>query len=580
MKHRLTWPLAFALLAVSGAASAQEIFTHSADLPPSLFTNYIQLVDLDNDGDLDIIAPNCFGFMSTGPQALEVYENDGNAGFSDYGFPLAGTKAIREVGLGDIDRDGDIDVYVPDAANGPHLLFVNDGAGNFADESTRLPAGLVSRSGAAEFADVDNDGDLDLFTGDGYSSNGQPSVVGRLFLNDGMGNFTEGPAMPTSAGGDDPIDVDFADVDRDWDLDIVLNMHIGKSLLWLNDGTGTFTDATANVHAMEGFHYGPSLCDVDGDGDLDMWTDNAGPSLNDILAINDGTGVFADMTATLVLSNSNADDNGVVCVDIDHDGDFDASIPSLSGRERVLENDGAGTFTQLSDKFPTEANDNSLWLDFGDLDGDGRLDAVTGQGEPSDNNRVFLGNANMPMDTQAPRIIMVESISAMDGSDMPIVRFAVSDAVVTDTGPRLSSAVVKVDAAGNADEESALFVGGDLFRAVLPAYPEGTTVTYTACATDVAGNEGCAAAVTYTVGQPPGTGGGGPGGGGPGSGGSGGTATGSGGSGASSGSGGDGFSVDEDDGCGCTVPGRDSERGALALVALGLAGVAYRRRRR
>jgi MYXO-CTERM domain-containing protein len=581
VKHHLTCPLVITLLTLGASASAQEIFSYNAmdnQLPASNFTNYIQLVDLDEDGDLDIIAPNCAGFIGTVPQPLEVYRNDGSANFSDYGFPLGGTKAIREVGLGDIDGDGDIDVYVPDATNGPHFIYVNDGSGNYADESgARLPNGFTSRAGAAEFADVDNDGDMDLFVGDAYSTNGGGPIQGHVLLNDGAGTFAEGPAMPTGPGAD-PIDVDFADVDRDWDLDVILNMHSGKSLLWINDGSGNFSDAAANVHGMEGFHYGPSLCDIDGDTDLDMWTDNAGPSFNDTLATNDGTGVFTDVTATLVLDNPNADDNGVICVDIDQDGDFDASIPSLGGRDRVLYNDGSGSFTFQLDQFPPASNDASLWLDFGDLNGDGRLDAVTGQGEPSDNNKVFIGNANMAVDTQAPRIILTEEVSALDANDTPIVRFAVSDAVVTDTGPRLSQAFIRVDTDGNQEELAAMFSGGDIFRAMLPAYPDGTAVSYTACAVDRQGNEGCGQPVTYSVGQPPGTGGGGPGGAG-----AGGNGTGGNGSGAGNNSSGAGGSDGGDDGgCGCSLPGGnddDSQRLAL-LLAGGFVAIAARRRRR
>jgi len=573
MKYRCCWLLAACTLGVTSPAAAQELFDAAVTLPASSFTNYIQLADLDGDGDLDIMAPNCSGFMATGPQALEVYRNDGSGNFTDYGFPLAGTKAVRQVAFGDIDQDGDIDVYVPDAATGAHLMYVNGGTGNFTDEgSTRLPSAFISRTGAARFADVDNDGDLDLFVGDAYSTAGAGPIQGHMLMNDGTGVFSEGAAMPTG-GGEDPIDVDFADVDRDWDLDIVLNMHLGKSLLWLNDGTGVFADATAGLHDMSGFHYGPSLCDIDADGDVDMWTDNAGPGLADILATNDGNGVFTDMTATLVSGNSSsADDNGVVCVDYDHDGDFDGTVVSLSTRERMLVNTD-GSFQFVANVFPASAQDQSLWMDYGDLDGDGRLDAVTGQGEPSSPNKIFLANSSMTVDNRAPDITAVEAVSAEDSSDTPAVRFTVSDAVSSDTGPRLQRAYVQVEGASS-NEVEAQFSGGDVFRAVLPTATDGSMVTYTCCAVDRQGNEGCADPLSYVVGRPVGTGGAG------GTSGSGGNAA----SGGSAGGADDGdFPLPEDSGCGCGVVGDEPNDGRsailLLLAGLGIA-VAHRRRQR
>ncbi|MCA9623970.1 MAG: VCBS repeat-containing protein, partial [Myxococcales bacterium] len=116
---RFVAPLALlASLTGSSLASAQALFNDSVALPFTGFSNYIQLVDLDHDGDLDIIAPNCSGFIGTGAQAFEVYRNDGTGSFADYGFPLAGTKAVRQVATGDIDGDGDNDVVVPDAGGG------------------------------------------------------------------------------------------------------------------------------------------------------------------------------------------------------------------------------------------------------------------------------------------------------------------------------------------------------------------------------------------------------------------------------------------------------------------------------
>lgn len=554
------------------------------------WTNYLRLADLDGDGDLDLVVPNCSGFFSSaGPQAFRIYENaDGT--FSDQTASFVGTLpplASRVVAIGDVDGDGDLDMYIPSAGGASDRFFINDGSGTFSDEAAaRLPGGgLASRSAGARFGDVDGDGDLDLLIAQGYTVPDNPIAI--LLINDGAGHFTDGSAqIPATGSGTDPDDVDFIDFDRDFDLDVLINSHSGKSTLWRNDGNGNFTDATAQLAGPAGnnFHYGPSVCDVDGDGDLDIWIDNIGGSFHEQLLINDGSGNFTDQTSTRVSGNVSSDDNGVYCVDVDNDGDFDAVIAALSGNERILFNDGNGNFAGIAGDpgFPL-VSDPTLWMDFGDLDGDGRLDAVTGQGEGNPSiNQVYFGNANHPVDTLPPKIIAQEAPPPDVGLGKSVpLRYAVSDRVVTDSGPRLARAFAKVTYDGSTDETEARFLGGDLFRVVLPPVGElGTVVSVELCATDPQENTACGALQSFTVTPEGGVGGGGQGGAGVGGagvgGGAGGGATGVGGG---QGADDDGDFV-ADDGCGCRVAGGSA--GALGW-GLGLVGAGLwlaRRRRR
>ena len=91
--------------------------------------------------------------------------------------------------------------------------------------------------------------------------------------------------------GDDCDDVDMIDIDGDFDLDVLFNMHAGDNNLWENDGNGNFTDVSDQFPGQPNqFHYNPGVCDVDNDGDLDVWVDNMGPSYSEQLLINDGSG--------------------------------------------------------------------------------------------------------------------------------------------------------------------------------------------------------------------------------------------------------------------------------------------------
>ncbi len=520
------------VMSLVGSASATPLY----DVNPSAidgfacngsgcWTNYNILADIDNDGDLDIIEPNYSGFFGQGgPQPLVIYTNTGNGDFL-----LASSVTVndfsgrlRQVAVADVTGDGYVDIFAPDGYNGeggfPDAFFINQGDGSFIDEAeTRLPEGQAY-AGATRFGDLDGDGDLDIFVADGYAQGPAQETFGRVLLNDGTGVFTVGGSVPSGAEGSDPDDVDLLDFDRDFDLDVLINMHEGKSSLWENDGAGNFTDVTTQfVGAMAGFHYNAGVCDVDGDGDLDVWTDNMAPDYQEQLAINDGSGNFTDETETRVTGNmSGADDNGVACADVDGDGDFDAVIfnlftgsPNDPRVERVLYNDGAGNFTGSTewDEF-TNTSDATLWGDGADLDNDGRLDWVTAQGEQAGPARVYMGNDNMPQDATPPRIIAVEAVADPQTPEAtPVVRFAVSDEVVSDMGPRLDSAFVRVTVDGGSPTDvPAGFIGGDLFRAELPAQAAGASVEYQACAIDRRDNEACSDPVTYSIESEPGDG--------------------------------------------------------------------------
>jgi hypothetical protein len=469
------------------------------------WTNYVALADLDGDGSLDVVMPNADGWFTKGPSAepLLVYLNDGAGNLRDASTAMVGGLSgwIRQVAIGDVDGDGKLDLYVPDAWGAPDHLFLGTSGPSMKDDTAaRLPAGLASHAGAARFGDVDGDGDLDLLVGDAWTTSALP--IAHLYLNDGGGRFTESTdALPTNKAGSEPVDFDLGDVDGDFDLDVLVNMHQGTNSLWINDGYGVFTDAPFPAPgAGSRFHYGPVMCDVDGDGDLDVAIDNTGGNYLEQLLVNDGTGAFTDETSARMKGNvPGADDNTMACVDVDGDGDFDLAIASLSDNERVLFNDGTGHFAGRTDPSFSVVTDSTLWFDFGDLDGDGKLDAVTAQGETDWLDRVYRGTPAAPADSRAPVFRAVSTVTGATSADRPSVRFAVVDSAVTDTGPRVKRAFVRVTTPAGTAEVAARFVGGDLFQATLDANPPGSDVTYAACATDRLGNTGCASPVGYHV---------------------------------------------------------------------------------
>lgn len=281
--------------------------------------------DVDGDGDEDLVIS---GESSSG-DSTTLYLNDGNGSFSeDSGQSFAGV-ASGDVTFADIEPDGDPDLLITGSYDTD--LYLNDGSGNFSevtnpvDNSTPLPA--VTQSAAA-FADVDGDDDQDVFVA-GYSSTSS-APVGKLFINDGAGVFSE---SPSGFAGVKLGSVSFADVDGDDDQDLIITGRdaSGNNLVTLyeNDGSGDFAKDTAQSSdgsspVFTGVYFSSSsFADVDADGDQDLLV--TGRDASNYLAtlyVNDGNGNFSDCCAGLTGVYTGSSD----FADLEGDGDQDLVI--------------------------------------------------------------------------------------------------------------------------------------------------------------------------------------------------------------------------------------------------------------
>jgi hypothetical protein len=454
----------------------------------SEWTNQLTVGDLDGDGDLDLVFANGGNFSTAGtPQKLRIFINNGLGFFTDETDARTGglTFLARGVELGDIERDGDLDIIVAQDFNRQPTLLVNNGVGVFTNETnTRLPIGTFS-STRAQFADVDNDGDLDLYFTNGGNVSRWGSGVGKLWLNNGSGVFTDvtGAQMPPQATSE-PQDCIFGDLDGDLDLDLRIgSTAFNQGKIYFNDGNGTFSVGAA---PSDNNCYSYDLGDMDGNGSLDMLGANAHPTSgnSELQLFNNGSGAFTQGA----FIGAGTDDNDSKFLDIDNDDDLDLIIGSLGSTERVYSNNGAGVFTLVSGAI-TAVGDSSLDIMVADVNADGRYDIITGQGESgSFLNRIYINNG--PADTNPPKIVNVEDLQDTTDPGPYVVRATIFDAISSDRGFFEKSVFVwwRNGGKGKFTRVGMPWSGNSLWRGEIPAQTTGGLIEYYIVARDFAGN--------------------------------------------------------------------------------------------
>lgn len=394
----------------------------TADPPGGVHPRKALPGDFNGDGKPDIFV------LDTG------YDHEPFPGAHPYALLSSDSGYVRAEGLADavgfhhggaaadIDADGDLDVLVTDNFTRP-FFFVNDGAGSFTWDTTRVHG--IEHTGifTAELVDVDLDGYVDILAA-GHEYDGFPTQV---LWGDHSGGFStsRGLHLPAIRGHGTVVDIDVADTDGDGDRDVVLSRtgddtgagwYHGYYLQLLEQtGARTFSDRTRRLHGnrnSEGdWITWLRIADIDDDGDPDVFADEASRRL---IWKNDGSGEFHPGVYKVVPRNravdegtSHSQQNPPFSVDhsalradrpgwadawaygdFDGDGDFDIFYAPTDDPPRALPaelyvNDGKGGFSQdegfLGGNPPALVGATKALP--GDYNGDGRVDVfVTGTG--------------------------------------------------------------------------------------------------------------------------------------------------------------------------------------------------------
>ena len=401
-------------------------FVHASAASPDkymfeTFGSGVAWIDYDNDGYPDLY------FINGAPgTANALYRNNKDGTFTDVtrqaGVAADGNKTSYKTGVavGDYDNDGHLDLYV--TAFGPNILFRNNGDGTFTDVTAKAGVAGPSTewSTSTGFLDVDRDGDLDLYVvnyldystadnpycglrKDGHRMYCHPTLfdgtADRLYRNEGNGTFTDvskaaGIANPAGKG----LGIAVCDYDRDGDPDIYIANDTVRNFLYSNNGDGTFRDVAYaagvgyDINGKPQAGMGVDCADIDGNGYPDIFVTNFSEELNSLYQ-NRGDGAFDDESAQPGLKTGFlALGFGTKMFDADNDGDLDIHVtnghvidnvalyqPNLTYAQKDLfyENTG-GHFRDVTAQAGTGLQGERVGrgLAVADFDNDGRLDVA------------------------------------------------------------------------------------------------------------------------------------------------------------------------------------------------------------
>jgi hypothetical protein len=387
---------------------------------PEIMGAGVAWFDYDNDGDLDLY------FAGSPPRGAALFRRNADGRYEEI-TATAGLVSQGQgmgVALGDIDNDGDLDLFLTRVHR--DRLMRNNGDGTFTD--TSLDAGFTAAgwSSSAAFCDIDTDGYLDLFvaryvvpdthqrcsteggTPDYCPPNVYPSLPDRLYQNRGDGTFTD---ISTESGigalSAPALGALCHDLNQDGHADIFVANDGTANHLWINDGEGGFTDqgvrrgVATNLFGEAEAGMGIAVGDVNHDEVLDLFLTHIDRESNTLyVSVGAQARAMADATIASGLGPPGMPFTGfgTAFLDIEHDGDLDLVIangrvrrparesvaqspltfPQIYGEQNlIMENSGRAHFTVRceGDDFCRNVG-ISRGLTTADFDADGDLDLV------------------------------------------------------------------------------------------------------------------------------------------------------------------------------------------------------------
>lgn len=355
------------------------------------------VVDLNNDNLDDVLR-----FSNASGLRIEFQQSNGT--FEKINIGNVGT--VWGVTIADVDENGFNDIITGGAYNGLKLVLANNDGTAYTISTLGGPNIFLQN---ANFADINNDGAIDFF---GCHDEG----ISSPYKNNGSGSLTydldlinaESTIPSDNSGNYGSIWMDY---DNDGDLDMYLSKcRLGVTdpldgrrvnLLFQNDGSNNFTDVAeaSGLRPLEQT-WSTGFEDIDNDGDLDAVMINH-PNLSKIYE-NNGDGTFTNITASSGIA-AELQDVGfgiqVAMEDFNNDTYVDILMTTKDGNHHLFLNDGDKTFTPVSSPFPTTAGTTIQSTAVGDLNNDGFIDVLAGYANNYNNpssisDQLFINDGN------------------------------------------------------------------------------------------------------------------------------------------------------------------------------------------
>ncbi len=285
--------------------------------------------DANSNGFKDVVA----GFNGSAKLAID---NGAGTGYGASNTLINSSYFLQNMNMMDVDNDGDLDIFGCNDV-GQSKIWVNNGTGTYTVSNiinfnvTPDVPGDQSTDDSGNYgsiwSDFDNDGDIDLYIAkcrQGVGNSNDPRRINLLFVNNGNGTFTENAQAHNLRIGAQSWTANFEDVNNDGWFDVLITNHDEETMLMLNNGSGGFTDINLSNGAGLNIGFTPyesKMADFDNDGFVDVLITGSAnnPSLARLFR-NNGNNTFSPVT-TAFPSNNTIQSFGIG--DLNHDGKLD-----------------------------------------------------------------------------------------------------------------------------------------------------------------------------------------------------------------------------------------------------------------